>query len=234
VPFAALEATGADYELRVLNRYAGDFDARPYVAVNPKGRVPALVLDGELITENPIIQIVLARRFPDARLLPTDAHGVTTEAMSLLAWFASELHPAAARHRLPWIAFDGDRISDPEFRPMLQSVKLKARAALEHGFGLLEARLLDREWLLREFSTLDVYMLWLWFRAVGSGMDRDPFPRCADLAERTQAVPAVATVLDQEERYFAGYEADGVVPDSLPPFQVGRVPSMAAVRETCS
>src|SRR5579863_9712700 len=91
VPFIALEHAGVPFELHVLNRYAGDFQTSEFRAVNPKGKVPVLVLDGEVITENPVIQIVLARTFPEARLLPTGDERIVTQAMSTMAWFASDI-----------------------------------------------------------------------------------------------------------------------------------------------
>ena len=45
--------------------------------------------------------------------------------------------------------------------------------------------------LQTDIEPVDAYMLWLWFRATGSGMDGAPFPRCADHARRTEQRPSV-------------------------------------------
>lgn len=61
----------------------------------------------------------------------------------------------------------------------------------------------DREWLYGDWSIVDGYLLWLWFRAVGSGMDGSDFPRCADHAQRAssgQALPERWTVRSQRMR----------------------------------
>lgn len=218
VPFIALEHAGAPFALHVLNRYVGDHQTAEYRAINPKEKVPSVVIDGHAVTENPVIQTVLARIFPEANLLPTGDQWVVTEAMSTMAWFASGIQPAVARQRFPATFSDGGEGS-------LERIRLAARKELEKAFGILETRLADRSWLFGDWSIIDAYMLWLWFRAVGSGMDPAPFPRCADHARHNEARPAVARVLDREEAEFARFEEEGTVPATIPRFQVGRTPS---------
>ncbi len=218
VPFVALEHAGAPFQLHVLNRYLGDHQTPEYRAINPKEKVPSIVFDGHPITENPVIQRVLARTFPEANLLPTGDEQMVIDAMSMMAWFASGIQPAVARQRFPGTFSDGDE-------GCFERIRLVARKELEKAFMILEARLADRDWLFGEWSIIDAYMLWLWFRAVGSGMNPAPFPRCADHARRNEARPAVARVLDREEAEFARFEEAGTVPETIPPFQVGRTPS---------
>ena len=219
VPFVALEHVGAPFQLHVLNRYIGDHQTSEYRAINPKEKVPSLALDGWVVTENPVIQIVLARTFPDAGLLPIGDMQAATEAMSMMAWFASGIQPAVARQRFPGAFSDADEAG-------LERIRLAARRELTKAFAILEERLDHRDWLFDDWSIIDAYMLWLWFRAIGSGMNPDPFPRCADHARRNEARPAVATVLDREETEFARFQDAGTVPPTIPPFQVGRTPSV--------
>jgi glutathione S-transferase len=216
VPFIALEETGAPFTVHVLNRYIGDHLTPEYQALNPKGKVPTVVLDGWVITENPVIQTVVARTFTQARLLPTGEERTVTEALSMMAWFASAIHPAAGRQRFPG-AFCDDESG-------LKGVRSAARRELEKSFAILERRLSEREWLFDEWTIVDAYMLWLWFRAIGSGMDGAAFPSCADAARRTEVRPSVARVLDREEVEFARFEKEGTVPEGMPPYQVGRIP----------
>jgi glutathione S-transferase len=216
VPFVALEEIGEPYELHVLNRYIGEHQTAEYSALNPKQKVPTVVIDDWVLTENPVIQQVLARRFPAAGLLPMGDERTHTDALTLMAWFASGLQPAVARQRFPRM-FSDDEAS-------LERIRAIARNELEKGFEILERRLEDREWLLEQWSIVDVYMLWLWFRAVGSGMHPAPFPRCADHALRTEQRPSVARVLDREEIEFARFAERGTVPPTIPPHQVGRTP----------
>ncbi|WP_066648123.1 MULTISPECIES: glutathione S-transferase family protein [Sphingomonas] len=64
-----LEETGADYETVVLD-YASSMKAEDYLAINPMGKVPAIVHDGHVVTECAAICAYLADAFPDAGLAP--------------------------------------------------------------------------------------------------------------------------------------------------------------------
>ena len=65
-----LEELGAPYELRLLNMKAGEQRQGAYLAVNPLGKVPAIVHRGALVTEQVAIFLYLADLFPQAGLAP--------------------------------------------------------------------------------------------------------------------------------------------------------------------
>ncbi len=65
-----LEEVGAPYETVVLD-YASSMKDAAYLAVNPMGKVPAIVHDGRVVTEGAAICAYLAEAFPDAGLAPT-------------------------------------------------------------------------------------------------------------------------------------------------------------------
>ncbi len=219
VPFVALEEAGVPFELHVINRYIGDHQTEEYKRLNPKQRVPTLVLDDWVVTEIPVMTTVLDQTFPEGKLLPEGDRRSTAYVLSTMAWFASGIQPAVGRQRFPKAFTDSEDCTD--------SIRVAARRQLEGSFSILEDRLGGRDWLFGDWSIVDVHLLWLWFRAVGSGMEASRFPRCAAHAERTEARPSVARVLDREEEEFARFEAAGTVPDDIPPFQVGRTPPSA-------
>ncbi len=68
----ALEESGLAYEARRLNFTAGEQNKPEYLAVNPKGRVPALVTDRGIITETSAILVYVAQISPAANLAPVD------------------------------------------------------------------------------------------------------------------------------------------------------------------
>ena len=71
-----LDIIGVPYEIHELDVRKGDQRQPDYLAINPKGKVPALLRDdGRLLTEFPAIAFWLARKFPEAELLPTDPDG---------------------------------------------------------------------------------------------------------------------------------------------------------------
>jgi glutathione S-transferase len=67
-----LEESGTDYEVITVNLGAGEQNRPEYRAINPKGRVPALVTDQGILTESPALMSYVAMRFPSANLAPVD------------------------------------------------------------------------------------------------------------------------------------------------------------------
>ena len=68
----ALKEAGADYETVRLDFGSNDQRKPEYLAINPKGRVPALVADKGILTETPAILVFIAQTFPEAHLAPLD------------------------------------------------------------------------------------------------------------------------------------------------------------------
>jgi glutathione S-transferase len=218
VPLIALEEIGIPFETRLALPYDREGWAAYRRDVNPKGKVPALRVDGRVITENLVIQTYLARRHPEARLLPEDPD-TQLEALTLQSWLASGIHPAITRFRFPVFFCDL-----PESHGRIREI---ARTTLAESFSLIEARLEDRPWILGDaWTILDGYLLWAFFRSVGSGLDPSPFPRTCDHARRCEQRPSVARALDLEESTFARLREEGRMPPVLAtaPAAVGRVP----------
>ena len=68
----ALEEAGADYEAVRISLKDGDQRKPEYLTLNPKGRVPVLVTDGGVLTENVAILAFVAQSYPAAKLAPLD------------------------------------------------------------------------------------------------------------------------------------------------------------------
>jgi len=100
VPYVTLTEGGAPFEVRPLNFRKSQHMAPEYLQLNPKHKVPVLVIDGAPLTENVAIQIWIARHFPAAKLLPADPTQ-ELQAISLLAWCASGIHPFLSRINSP-------------------------------------------------------------------------------------------------------------------------------------
>jgi glutathione S-transferase len=191
------------------------------LARNPKGKVPTLVTDDVVLTENPAILAYLHHHHPDSGLLPSGGLAVDIDVASTTSWFASGIHPLVARLRYPASVNDAPS--------SFARTRELASGRLDRCFALLEARLADRDWLYEEWSALDGYLLWLWFRAAGAGFDVRRYPQCADHAQRCEQRPSVARALDREEAEFARLIREGSLPVQLPPYQAGRAPRLQSV-----
>src|SRR6516162_9451646 len=100
VPYVTLTEAGASFEIHPLNFRKSQHMTSEYLRLNPKHKVPVLMIDGAPLTENVAIQIWIARHFPAAKLLPTDPMQ-ELHAISLLAWCASGIHPFLSRINSP-------------------------------------------------------------------------------------------------------------------------------------
>ena len=94
VPLIALEEIGCPYDLHVVAFARGEHRSPGFLALNPKGKVPTLVVDGRPLSENVAILGWLATRFPEAALLPpSDDPWDRAQVTADLAFCASGLHP---------------------------------------------------------------------------------------------------------------------------------------------
>lgn len=96
VPHIVLEEIGAPYERQLVDFAQGEHKGDAFLKINPHGQVPALAVDGTVITENVAILTYLARQFPQARLFPEGAFE-QARCISKMSWFGSTVHPAFAR-----------------------------------------------------------------------------------------------------------------------------------------
>jgi len=91
-----LEELGADYDMKVLNLKRNEQRGADYLAVNPMGKVPAIVHDGALVTEQVAIYIYLADLYPEAGLAPAIGDPLRGPYLRWLAFYAGCLEPALA------------------------------------------------------------------------------------------------------------------------------------------
>ncbi len=92
-PHIALYETGAPFEAVPLSFHRDENKTPQYLAINPLGQVPTLVIDGRPLTEVAGCLFYLAKAFPAARLLPDDAEG-QAHVVSWMSFIAATLHPA--------------------------------------------------------------------------------------------------------------------------------------------
>ncbi len=192
------------FEPQLVRFMTGEHRSPAFLAINPLGKVPALRIDGTVIVENTAIVRYLARRYPEAALMPPvtgdveDAHQVAD-----LCYCAATLHPIVTRIRIPTFFAD-----TPEAQA---SVYRKAVEAMIQSLALAERRLQDGPWWYgRHWSLMDAYLNWVWFRITGAGFDPAPFPALVDHERRMTDRPAVQRALGLEAALQAQLEAEGL------------------------
>jgi glutathione S-transferase len=201
VPLIALEEIGCPYHLEPVKFMAGQHRSPEYLALNPKGKVPTLVVGGRALTENVAILHWLANRFPHARLLSENADiWQKTLEISDLAYCASGLHPLVTRLRIPQFFCDTAEGAARVFA--------MADAAMRPQFSLIDQRLATQQWWYGEdWSIVDAYINWVWFRVSGTDFDVSEFRNFArhdlELRQRPAVIKALQVNSDVAERLAA-------------------------------
>ena len=198
----ALEEAGVEFETRLIRFMRGEHKSAEFKARNPKGKVPALEIDGDVLTENVAILAYLAERLPQAGLLPRAISAIErAKILADLCFCSSTLHPLVTRIRMPMF------FAGAENAPV---VKQTAEAATDEHFQLIEGRLANGPWWYDNvWSVLDGYLYWIFWRVEGAGYDVSRFPRFAAHARANEQRPAVQRALAREEAAQAQLEAEG-------------------------
>jgi glutathione S-transferase len=172
----ALQEIGVPFEGKPMSFKKGDLRAPDYLALNPEGKVPTLMVDGRPLTEVAAILYYLAKRFPDAGLLPRDDIEADAQALSWMSFAASTLHPA--RRRGLDYANEVYAIAD---------------------------RRLGGSWALGRYSIADIHLFRLYWRFANSLKPApETFPNLTAHYARMMARPAVQRAIEVESRI--GYE----------------------------
>jgi glutathione S-transferase len=197
IPYIVLLEAGAEFEVRPVNVFRGEQMKPEFLQLNPKHKVPVLLRDGKPLTETIAIQLWIARTFPAARLLP--AGDQEMEAVSLLAWCASGIHPALTPNILPQRYCD---LPGSE-----ESVRRCAHKLLNEAYSIAEERLAGREWFFDHFTCPDVHFFWCARRGQQFGVDLSAYPSCKAHFERVQARPSAQKLIAYEAEVLAQFKA---------------------------
>lgn len=186
----ALVAAGLPHEVRLVDTGGGETRTAEYLAINPAGKVPALAVDGQVVTESAAILPLIADLAPAAGLLPTEPVA-RAQAQALLGFIASAVHPPFTRTMFPERFTDG---GDAE------AVREAAITALISALGVLEARLGERATLLDAFSVCDLYAaVFLAWRMAPAVQGRLPaFPALDRLQAGVFSRPELGAILMQD------------------------------------
>ncbi|HEY7656782.1 MAG TPA: glutathione S-transferase family protein [Burkholderiales bacterium] len=191
VPFVTLTEAGAEFDVRPINTRNGDNRKPEFLRLNPKHKVPVLVIDGEPLTENIAIQIWIHRQFPAAKLLPADPKE-EIKAISLMGFCGSGIHPHLTPNARPQNYCD---LPGSE-----ESVKRVANKLLFEDMKVMDDILAGREWFFGHFTACDAYFFWCFRRAVSFKLDLSGFGNCMAHFERMHERPSVQRVIAYEKQ----------------------------------
>lgn len=157
-------------------------------AINPLGLVPTLRIDEQtVLTENAAILQYVARRFPDALLLPGNEPGLMRVQQ--------------------WLCFIGTELHKGLFKPLLdkhapEAVRQYARDKYLSRLDAVERQLTGREFLLDRFSVADAYLLAVLNWTAATAIDLRRWPAIQAYVHRLRERPAVARAMSEERDLY--------------------------------
>jgi glutathione S-transferase len=196
VPYVALTEAGAQFEVVNVNTRTNAHRTPAFLALNPKHKVPVLVIDGKPLTENLAIQIWIARRFPRAQLLPADPEA-EIQAISLMSWFSSTIHPHLTHNPRPENHCDMPGSEE--------GVRRVGQKLLFEDLAIADRLLSGRQWFFDDFTTVDTYFFWCFRRALSFKLDLAGFTHCSGHFDRMQQRASVQRVLAHEKQVMKSF-----------------------------
>lgn len=185
----ALAEAGADYEPVPVDFERAEQTSPDYLAINPKGRVPALISEHGVLTETPAILAYIAQQFPKAGLAPIDDPFAFAQAQSFNSYLCSTIHVNHAHMSR------GKRWADDP--AALAEMTRKVPEANLAAFRLVEDGMLKGPWVLGDnYSMCDGYLYTVSRWLEREGIDaKQQLPRVAAHMEQMEARPATKRVL---------------------------------------
>ena len=196
VALISLNESGADFEVSPVNTRKAEQMKPEFLRINPKHKVPVLLIDGEPLTETVAIALWMTRAFPKAGILPADSD-TEVKAISVMAWCASGIHPHLTRINSPAKFCDTPGSEE--------SITRLAAKELDHAFGIANDMLEGRHYFFDDWCAADSHFFWAWRRAITFGLDYSKYRHCAAHYERMQQRPAVKKALDFEKQVQAQF-----------------------------
>lgn len=188
----ALEESGLGFEVKKVDLAGGAQRSPDYLAINPKGRVPALVGDRGTLTETPAILAYVAQVTPGGRLAPLDDAFAFARMQAFNSYLCSTVHVAHA-HKLRGVRWTDDAAA-------IETMKAKVPENMAECFRLIEEGMLTGPWVMGSaYSVADPYLFTVGGWLKGDGVDPARFPKVAEHRARMLERPAVQRAVAREE-----------------------------------
>ncbi|WP_029909206.1 glutathione S-transferase family protein [Caulobacter sp. UNC358MFTsu5.1] len=187
-----LEEIGEPYTIALMSPGHPETHEAWFRTLNPKGRVPVLMIGNLVITEAPAILVHLGLARPDAGLLDTTGENLV-RSIEWFNWLSGHVHAVSVR-----MIWRPDYFCDDS--TAAEPIILKGRQHLAADFARIESALTDRIWAVGEsYSIVDPYLLvfYRWGNRMGLDMRRD-YLAWTDHSLRLEQRPAVQRCLQKE------------------------------------
>lgn len=187
----ALIDAGAPYTTRRIDFGKTEQRSPDYLAINPKGRVPALVTSHGVLTETPAMLAFVAQSYPDAQLAPLDDAYAFAELQAFNSYLCSTLHVAHA-HRMRGHRWAYEQSS-------FEDMQRKVPESVGTCYELIEDGMLRGPWVMGDAYTIaDPYLFTLaqWLEA--DGVDPARIPRVMEHRARVADLPNVKKAIAEE------------------------------------
>ncbi|HKI63405.1 MAG TPA: glutathione S-transferase family protein [Burkholderiales bacterium] len=204
VPHVALEAIkaagGPDFEPKLVKLHKGEQKTPEYLALNPNGQVPVLVVDGKPLNQIVAICNYLDLGFPAAGLLPSEPWA-RAQALSQLAWMNNTAHPTFTHFFRPENFAEGDEARKDVRRRAVD----RFRGCLERIQGWIAGA--SPYWLGARIAPHDAYAFTLLRWGGYAGIDPASLPAYRAYAERVMSAPPLAAAIARERIGLDTYKA---------------------------
>jgi len=186
----ALEEVGIPYDTHRMILADGDQKKPEYLRINPRGRVPTLVVDNKILTENVGILTYLGGGHPEAGIWPKKTWD-QAKLLSTLAWLSNTVHPAYG-HIVRAERYAAEEASK-------EDIKARGRASFQGYLEEIDRLLGGHKWsIANQYTVADGYLLVFYRWANRMKMPVNEWKNYSALAQRVLARPAVQKVMADE------------------------------------
>ena len=190
-----LEECDADYDVKELSLAKGEQHTKEYRKINPYGKVPALLVDGEVISQNVAILPYLAKQFPHLNLSPNDPLNYV-KCIEVIGWLASTVHPAFGLALHPERPVGSTETDEETLRNISSTGKKIFWNCLEE----IDKRVSNQPWMMGEnYTFVDPYVLVFYNWGVRLELSVTSLKNYTAWKDRMLERPAVCKVLEKEK-----------------------------------
>ena len=187
----ALIDAGADYASKRLDFTKGEQRSADFLALNPKGRVPALATDRGLLTETTALLTYIAQSFPAAQLAPLEDPFAMAQLQAFMSYLSSTVHVAHAHGPR------GNRWSDDP--AAIAAMKAYVPTAMTAALALIETQLPKGPFAMGDrYSVADPFLFTIAQWVEGDGVDPAAVPRIMAHRNMMAARPSVIRALSED------------------------------------